>query len=167
MIKGIDSITILTLILGIIGTVTGIGSLILEFYRELLNNYHLKLKLMKNMRGVNAAPRLKPDTDYAIFTIINTGRSPVKINTVYLRMLTSEKIKNFVLTDSFTPYIDRVLTRENPATDYTLEQEGTHIERLLYVGVIDAYGKEHKLFILNPLFRFFWKLYMRIKYKIS
>ena len=82
-------------------------------------------------------------------------------------MLTNEKIKNYVLTDSFTPYIDRILTKENPATDYTLEQEGTKIERLLYVGVIDAYGKQHKLFVRHSLFRYFWKLYMRIKYKIS
>jgi hypothetical protein len=161
-----DDITKITLLLGIIGTVTGVSSLLLEFYREILDGYKITLEIKKNMKGFNTEPFLKEKNEYIIFTVINRGKRPVKIRTIYLRLLTKREKENLILTDSFNCRHNRLLTFENPSTQYYLEQEGVNMKYLLYVGIIDDYGKHHKFYPRNKIIILFWYLYMRFRFNL-
>jgi hypothetical protein len=63
-----------------------------------------------------------------------------------IRNLGGEK-KFLLFTDSFLSTRNRVLTEDNPTTEFFVEQDEAHLDSSLYVCVHDATGRKYKKYM--------------------
>jgi hypothetical protein len=156
-----EQINIITIILAVIGTLTGTSALLLDFYKFLSSNYKLKISFKPNMCIANAVHPYDEKKEYIVITVTNVGKRKVKICNVALRMLHKKQKKfHYLLTDSFRQDIKRVLNEGNPSTDYLLERKGVNVENVYYVSVYDGFGKEHRKYLHR--FPTFWYVSRRL-----
>ncbi len=156
-----ETINIITLVLAIIGTISGITALLFEWYKYHKDRYQIKIDIQPDKKVLNGAPLYDDNKEYILIKVTNIGRRPVKIGNVAFRMLEEDlKKRHYILGDSLLQTVDRILTEENPSTDYLIESHLVDMKTAYYISVFDAFGKEHRKY-LKP-FRTFWHLYMKI-----
>jgi len=96
---------------------------------------------------------------YFLVNVINKGRRPVKITHVATKEYGQTRVG--LLGHSLTNEKSRILTEENPSTNYPVVQGDISPKSLWYVVVYDARGKEYRKY--NPestslLTRIYWHM---------
>lgn len=81
---------------------------------------------------------------YFNVTVINIGRRPVRIEKAALKLMD----KGFWLfTGSFVGHRNKILTEDNPVSEFLVEQETLDFSRVLCISVFDATGREYRKYL--------------------
>ena len=88
---------------------------------------------------IRNVPQYDPNKTYIDITIRNRGRRAVKISTVALKQF--EKEGYIMLNDSVHQHMPRVLTEENPRTNFFVEQSLVEPSTIEYAIVHDEAGR--------------------------
>jgi hypothetical protein len=94
-----------------------------------------------NVRLANMPPPYDPNKKYISVTVRNRGRRPTKIATVYLKLYRTRGY--FLLSDSLYSHVNRVLTEENPRTNFLVDQNLVDPNGVEYAIVNDEAGHSH------------------------
>ena len=127
-------------------------------YSVLRDRAKIKIEFRRNFFIAGDKSREKLE----IITVINSGRRPVKIDKVAIRVL-GAKGKYALLSSSLLKSRQRVLTEENPSTSYEVKQENdSSWKRYWWISVYDGAGREYKKYLHR--FPTFWRIFQRIRH---
>lgn len=124
-------------------------SLFWHVYSILRDKAKIVLKIEKNRRIVshNNDNLYNPNIDYIILNVINKGRRPIKITQAGIKVYNSKEGKNVIIfSDSFLP-TKRVLTEENPSTNFACDQSKIDLNNIEYLWARDGADKIYKKYI--------------------
>jgi hypothetical protein len=112
-------------------------SLLVTFYNAWKDRARIRISINSNMQIRNVS-FYSPQKTYIDIAIRNRGRRPVKISTVALKLYRTRGF--FLLNDSVHQHMPRVLTEEEPRTNFFVEQNLVAPERIEYAVVHDEAG---------------------------
>jgi hypothetical protein len=115
-------------------------SLVMSLFLAWRDRARISISINPNMM-VRNVPQYDPEKTYINITVRNRGRRPVKIQTVYLKLY---RTKGFVLvSDSIHQHVQRVLSEDNPRTNFLIDQGLIDPAAIEYALVTDESGKQH------------------------
>jgi hypothetical protein len=114
--------------------------LAISLYTIWKDRAHVRISIHPNVRLMNAPP-YNPNRTYIDITVRNRGRRPTKISTVSLKLYRTRGYT--LLSDSLYQHVNRVLTEENPRTNFFVEQDLIDPKRIEYVVLFDEAGHMH------------------------
>lgn len=150
------------------GAIVATFGLLLSLYNVLRDRARIKIKYQRDMTITGNQSIYPADKTYFVVTVINKGRRPINISSAGLRTL-GRRTKYSLLSDSFSPHRNRVLTEEKPSTQFIVEQYDEVLKGTLYICVYDETGREYRkyLHILPTFWALWYLLKLRLKRKRS
>lgn len=143
------------------GAITATVSIIIAMLNYLRDKPKVKIEYSKNIKISNQQNLYDSSKTYFNISVINKGRRSINITKASIRILGLGGI--YLLTDSFSPNRNRILTEENPTTQFLTDQNSIDFSKIWYIAIHDATGKEYrKYFHLLPTF---WRIWCFIKLK--
>lgn len=128
------------------GAIVATTSALISFIHFLRDRAKIKVECRSDMQIAGNTGPYSPDKTYFNVTVINRGRRPVNITKAAIRNLGTYK-KFLLLTDSFSSSRNRVLTEDNPTTEFFIVQSEALLDSSLYVCVYDATGREYRKYL--------------------
>lgn len=117
-----DQITTVT---AIVALATAIASLVLGVLNHTRDRARVKVQLQWDMSVTEGPGGLDPEKDWGFVNVVNVGRRPVYITSVYLVLPKSCRPRNLLLTSSlFGPFSPKRLEEGDPTACIPTEQEG-------------------------------------------
>ena len=108
-------------------------------------------------------PGYDPRKQYIAIDIINRGRRPVRLGNAAFKSLSEGSL---LINDSLLR--PATLTEESPKTTYLIEQEGINLNKMWYIVVYDATGRQYKKYLTRfPILRRFRNWLKERREKIS
>jgi hypothetical protein len=86
------------------------------------------------------------DKTYFNVTVINTGRRPIRITNAGLRLIGRKK-KYALFSDSFATHRNKVITEEEPRTEFMMEQDDKLLNSAWYIVVYDGTGRKYRKYL--------------------
>ena|SRR5229473_7813726 len=158
----------INLVVALWGALTGTVAItlsVLSFYTE---RPRLKLAWIRNFGGVEFGPRGIRETDdrFARLLVTNLGRQPIRVIGAYAVHLNDQNsIQMFIFSQGLLdPSKIRVLGPEQPSTEYQVN-EHEMLDRVVFIGVNDAFGRTHRLWLAPWHRRFSLRRKMKLKGK--
>lgn len=112
---------------------------------------------VKNMPGYD------PRKQYIAIDVINRGRRPVRLGNAAFKALSPGSL---LINDSLLRPV--TLTEENPKTTFLIEQDGVDLNKMWYIVVYDAAGRQYRKYLTHfPTFRRFKNWLKDRKQKIA
>jgi len=134
-------------------------SLLVNFYNAWKDRARISISINRNMQIRNVS-FYSPQKTYIDVTIRNRGRRPLKISTVALKLYRTAGF--FFLNDSVHQHMPRILTEEDPRTNFFVEQDLVGPERIEYAVVHDEAGNVYiKYACPGAIFRRFFSRWIR------
>lgn len=127
--------------------------IMISFFNYFRDRSKIKIKYKTDVQLINVE-HYDEDKKYLDISVINLGRRPIKLGNVALKML--GKRGYTLLSDSLlnSQGQARVLTEENPITDYFAESYFVDFGKVLFIAVYDATGRRYIRYIsLFPTFK--------------
>lgn len=143
------------------GAIMATLSIVIALLNYLRDGPKIKIEYRKDMRMVGQGLYDSSKTYFNI-TVINKGRRPINITKAAMRILGFEQ-KFDLLTDSFLVTRREVLTEENPATEFLLQQDLLDFQNAWYIVVYDATGREYRKYL--HLLPTFWRIWYFLRFK--
>ena len=128
------------------GAIVATIGMLITLINLLRDRAKIKIECRRDMQIAGRTGPYSPDKIYFNVTVINKGRRPVNITKAAIRNLGSNK-KFLLFTDSFLLNRNRVLTEDNPTTEFFVEQDIAMLDSSLYVYVYDATGREYRKYL--------------------
>ncbi|HWZ22249.1 MAG TPA: hypothetical protein VNW06_06315 [Cytophagaceae bacterium] len=122
------------------GAIVATGALLVSAYNAWRDRARIKIKYQKGMFIINAVSPYSEQKTYFVINIINTGRRPVSIGNVGIRLFKGGAL---LLSDSLTS-VNRILTEEKPETQITTEQDLLDFSKVHYIEVYDKTGRQYR-----------------------
>lgn len=146
------------------GATTGTLALSLNAFDKVRDRSILRIRLARDMKIIGPAELAGYDNNktYLMVTVTNKGRRPINVDRVFVRQLRKGKTQTFFVVHNQT---SRILTEENPVTQFPIDQEGVDYDRLYYVVILDKRGREYKKYYRR--FPRLWKIYMYLRYRLK
>lgn len=128
-----------------------------SLYNVLRDKARVKITYQKDMQVGGIQNLYDPNKTYVDITVINKGRRPIRIAKVAVRTV-GKGLKYLLLTDSFFPHVNKILTEEDPTAGFLLEQNEDLLASAWYICVYDGTGKVYRKFmrISPPSWRAWW-----------
>jgi hypothetical protein len=139
------------------GAITGTTALTLSLVTFFIERARLKLAWLRGFVMLTVGP-LAPATEskkqYAPLIVTNLGRKPLRITSAYgMHLDDTGALKMFLFSDAVVTSKDRVLTPENPSTDFIV-REDVIPTGLFLLAVNDGFGRTHRLWLVSLFKRF-------------
>ncbi len=151
-------VQLVSLITAVWGAITGTTALTLSLVTFFTERARLKLAWLRGFVMLTVGP-LAPATEskeqYARLIVTNLGRKPLRITSAYgMHLDETGALKMFLFSDAVVNTSkDRVLTPENPITDFIV-REDVIPAGLFLLAVNDGFGKTHRLWLVPRFKRF-------------
>ena len=120
------------------GAIVSTIGFVLGGYLAWRDRPRISITIQPDVRLMNVPP-YDPNKTYINITVRNRGRRPVKISTAYLKL--HDDAGYFLVSDSLYQHVERVLTEENPRTNFFVEQNLIDPTKIEYALVIDETGR--------------------------
>ena len=143
---------------GAILATIGVAFQLLSHYRDRANIY---IKVQRDMMVYGNNPIYDKKKVYINITVINRGRRPINISKAGIRTFSGDS-KFALLTDSFMPHRQRILTEKDPVSEFMMEQDERILAGAWYVCVFDATGREYRKYLHK--FPSFWRIYYWLRH---
>jgi hypothetical protein len=119
-------------------------SLLVVLYSTWKDRARVRISVTPNV-NIRNVPIYDPNKNYIDVTIRNRGRRPVKISTVAMKLY---RTRGFVLlNDSIHQHMQRILTEEEPRTNFFVEQNLVDPRRIDYVVIHDEAGNMYVKYV--------------------
>ena len=93
--------------------------------------------------------------------MVNKGRRPIKIDKAALKIVDRKGF--WLLGDSFANHRIKVLTEENPRTEFLTDQSDIELSKIWYISIYDATGREYRKYL--HLFPTFWRIWHFLRFR--
>jgi hypothetical protein len=134
----------LTDTLALYGSITATIAIGVELLKYLHERPRLKLEVLHGFVIFTPGPgRQQSEDTYTRLLVTNLGREPIAVAGAYLMWLKDGKLKMGMFSDALLDAKPRVLSPENPRTEYTVKEKEFDKSGLVFVGVNDGFGKTH------------------------
>jgi len=141
----------------IVATISVIFAL-LNYWRD---KARVKIVYQKDIRIAGAQNVYDPAKTYFNITVVNKGRRPIKIEKAALKIV---DIKGFLLLgDSFASHRIKVLTEENPKTEFLTDQSEIELSKIWYISIYDGIGREYRKYF--HLFPTLWRVWYFLRFR--
>ena len=145
-------VQLVSLITAVWGAVTGTTALTLNLVTFFTERARLKLAWLRGFVIFTvgpAAPATESEERYARLIVTNLGRKPLRVTGAYgMHIDDTGELKMFLFSDAvMNTSKDRVLTPENPSTDFIV-REDVIPKGLFLLAVSDGFGKTHRLWLV-------------------
>jgi len=106
---------------------------------------HVKIKI-DYQKGMRVTTNTTYDSTKTYFNIIvlNLSRNSVRIDQAAIKTVSPGY---FILGDSFAGHRNKVLTPENPKSDFLIDQADIDFDNAWYIVVRDGFGQKHKKYL--------------------
>jgi len=149
-----STIIVITSVTGLVGALTGLASIWINYLHYTRDNIKVKVKALKNMKTFIPGEKVD-DTSYLIITAANAGRRPVTINKAAFVNL---KIRGGAISSGSMMMGAQILT-EGKAIDYMMDEADIDYDDISHVAVYDSVGNEYKYYLAPWYKRFlYWFL---------
>lgn len=148
-----EAVTAITLVVAIWGAITGTVALVLELIRYYSDRPRLQIQWLRNFAMGEIAPggRMREsDQRIARLVVTNLGRQSIRVIGGYAAHYDNSGGVQLVMFAHglLDQSKNRVLTPEQPSTEYHVN-EGPLLDSFFFIGVNDAYGKTHPLWLVS------------------
>jgi hypothetical protein len=158
----------INLIIALWGGLTGTIAITLSVVSFYTERPRMKLAWIRNFGGVEFGPRGIRETNerFARLLVTNLGRQPIRVIGAYAVHLDHQNsIQMFIFSDGLLdPSKNRVLNPEQPSTEYQVA-EHEMLDRVVFIGVNDAFGRTHRLWLAPFRRRFAIRRKMKLRGK--
>lgn len=117
-----------------------------------------KIEISYQNVWVHNMPQYDPTKSYFNITVRNKSRNSVRIEKAAIKPIGSGWL---LLGDSFIPTRNRVLTPENPTTEFLIEASEIDLGDSQYISIYDGFGNEHRKYLHK--FPMLWLAWQKIK----
>jgi len=146
------------------GAIVATISTLIALFNYLRDRPKIKIEYRKDIKIIGRQSLYDPSKTYFNITVINKGRRPINITKIAIRVLDlPNKRKFYLLSDSFLITRNRILTEENPTTEFLVEQNLIDFDNAWYISVYDATGQEYRKYL--HLFPTFWRIWYFLKFR--
>jgi len=157
---------IVKLLIACWGALTGTIAIALNLINYNTERARLKLAWLRNFAVTTIGPHGIQETGerFARLLVTNIGRHQLRVIGAYAVHLDERgEIKLFMFADGLLdPSKNRVLGPEQPSTEYHV-QEHQMLDRVVFIGVNDAIGRTHPLWLVPWYRRFTLRRKMKFK----
>ena len=124
----------------------------------------IKIQYKRNAQIVGLPQHYDPQKTYFNVTVINKGRRPVNITKAGFGVVGKEA-PIALLSDSFSPLRNKVLTEENPTSEFFVEQDEDLLRHATYIFTVDGTGREYRRYLrLSPVL---WRVWVTLTDKMT
>jgi hypothetical protein len=157
-----------SLLVALWGALTGTVAITLSAVSFYTERPRLKLAWIRNFGGVELSARGIRETEdrFARLLVTNVGRQPIRVIGAYAAHLNERKsIQMFIFSQGLLdPSKTRVLNPEQPSTEYQVAEHDM-LDHVFFIGVNDAFGRTHRLWLAPWHRRFSLRRKMKLKGK--
>jgi len=141
----------------IVATLSALIAL-LNYWRD---KARVKITYQKDIQIMGRQNVYDQTKTYFNITVINKGRRPIKIEKAAIKIVDRKGF--WLLGDSFASHRVKVLTEENPKTEFLTDQAEIDFSKVWYIAIYDAIGHEYrKYFHLLPTF---WRVWYFFRFR--
>lgn len=139
------------------GAFVATASAIVSFYNAYKDRARIKITYNRDIVIVGPQAIYSKDKTYFNVTVINKGRRPIKITNVGLRCLGRKK-KYALFSDSFATHRNKIITEEDPRTEFMMEQDEELLLSAWYIVVYDGTGRKYTKYMKYFPIKLFYRI---------
>jgi len=162
MVSNIIKIEISATTVAWYGAIVATMSAVIGILNYLRDRSKIKIRYKGGWKIIGQQALYDSAKTYFVITVINKGRRPIRIERAGIRMVGLEH-PWFLLSDSFMPYRNKVLTEENPTTEFLVSEELIDFSKAWYIAVKDATGREYRKYF--HLFPTLWRMWYFLRFR--
>ena len=131
---------------------------LLDYWRD---KARIKISYQKDIQIAGKQSFYDPTKTYFNITVVNKGRRPIKIEKAAIKIV--DKKGFWLLGDSFANHRIKILTEENPKTEFLTDQSEIELSKIWYISIYDASALEYRKYL--HLFPTFWRIWYFLRFR--